>query len=143
MTRTLPAILLVAIALHQMARAEWSSLAPWKGGGFGMFASADRSLTRRVHAWAVTPDGPVPLAVPADLENARQRARALPDAKRLARLARLLGPVAREREPDATGVRVEVWRIRFTGDLALTGERLGEATVSVGGEDTARGAADG
>ncbi|MGH0034567.1 MAG: hypothetical protein ACQGVK_06030 [Myxococcota bacterium] len=129
MTRTLPAILLAAIALHQIARVEWASLAPWKGGGFGMFATSDRSLTRRVRAYALAGSERARLGIPGDLANLRQRARALPDAARLERLARGLAATARERVPDATAVRVEVWRIGFSGELSLEGELLARRTL--------------
>lgn len=133
MTRWLPAILLVAIALHQIARAEMASLSPWKGGGFGMFATTDRGLNRRVLAFALSDDGAVRLSIPGDRANLVQRARALPDPRRLERLAAALGEAAAERVPGARAVRVEVWRIAYDRALALHGVPLGEATVALGG----------
>jgi hypothetical protein len=108
-----------------------------------MFATTDRGLTRRVHAYWLpeTEPGPIsrtdgtrePLAIPGDLANLQQRARTLPDATRLAVLAHRLAEVAGQREPDAQAVEVEVWRIGFTEDLALTGELLGHKSVPVPG----------
>ena len=45
-TPLIPALLLTAVALLQLAMSTWSTLTPWKGGGFGMFASSDRPETR-------------------------------------------------------------------------------------------------
>ena len=38
----LPACLLLAVAANQVVLAFSEGLNPWKGGGFGMFATADR-----------------------------------------------------------------------------------------------------
>ncbi len=135
----LPAAALAAIALHQIALAGLRDLSPWKGGGFGMFASADRARARRVLLWREDAGERRPTGVRSELENARQRARALPDDDELDALLRQLAAVlAREGEP-AEAVGVDVWRIRFDPpNLALRGEHLNGAELR-GTDGGARG----
>ncbi len=124
-TRIAPSLLLVVVALHQVARASTHDLVPWKGGGFGMFATTDRPSARRVRAWAETSEGPIRLHLRGDLDNLRRRAGALPDSKRLDALARALEAQVRERAPEAHALRIEVWRTAFErGPLRPSGRRL-------------------
>ena len=44
MTKLIVPALLCGIALGQLTVARFSTLTPWKGGGFGMFASVDRPI---------------------------------------------------------------------------------------------------
>ena len=53
--RGLPCVLLVAVALHQVVLAHTVALAPWSGGGFGMFATTDSGGTRHLHAFVLRP----------------------------------------------------------------------------------------
>ena len=43
-----PAALLVTVALGQIVLARTVDLSPWKGGGFGMFATLDGTASRYV-----------------------------------------------------------------------------------------------
>ena len=106
----LPAAVLVAVALHQIALAELHALNPWKGGGFGMFATLDRANARAVLAFAETPRGDERLGIPEELEPLRLRARELPSPASLRALARALFAAA---PPDSLALRVEVWRAGF------------------------------
>jgi hypothetical protein len=101
-----PAALVLA-ALHQIHLARTELLSPWKGGGFGMFATTDRSGTRDVRAYAVGERGETRLAIPDELAELRVRARDLPSRANLAELAaRILALEHRAEAPRA--VRVEV-----------------------------------
>ncbi len=84
--------LLVAIALVQILLAYTRDLPPWKGGGFGMFASIDGLSMREVRCEATTMDG-VTIRVDAlravDLER-RDRMRALPSPRALTWLGHVL-----------------------------------------------------
>ena len=76
---------LVFIASLQLYLAHTHDLSPWKGGGFSMFSSVDRSDRRIVRCYLETPQGKVPVPVPdSDL---RKKARAMPTAGRASRLA--------------------------------------------------------
>ncbi|MDG2390966.1 MAG: hypothetical protein P8M30_16790, partial [Planctomycetaceae bacterium] len=49
-------LLLVVVALTQIVRAYTVDQSPWKGGGFGMFASVDSPGNRERRAYLVTSD---------------------------------------------------------------------------------------
>jgi hypothetical protein len=101
--------LLLALALAQIAGWAAYGLTPWKGGGFGMFATNDHGAFRRVRVIQRTPEGERPVPVPDELERLRRRAR---EAPREANLRRL-GEAMRELAPELGPLRVEVWRTEF------------------------------
>jgi hypothetical protein len=90
-------IILVAVAAHQVWLATTSDLTPWKGGGFGMFASVDRLNNRAIHGVFETEDRSFAFVLN-DLESEASRAqtkvvtnaRGLPDERRVAPLAELI-----------------------------------------------------
>jgi hypothetical protein len=116
---SVPAALLVVVALGQLTLAHTTGLSPWKGGGFGMFASLDARPFRYVRVFVEAPQRSEELAIPASLEALAASAEILPADPQLERLAR--GVVARERRherPIANG-RIEVWRAEYApGSLA-------------------------
>jgi len=82
-------IVLIGVALTQIALAHTRDLTPWKGGGFGMFASVDLLSYRPIKAEFDTDEGPIPVDVH-DFRNASDRAsklytnaRGMPDERRL------------------------------------------------------------
>ena len=82
-------LLLVMVGVHQLALAAFGELTPWKGGGFGMFATADRPEHRVVRTSLVTADETVGVDVLSlidDATSAERRAflevQALPDRAR-------------------------------------------------------------
>ena len=110
---SLPAALLVVVALGQLALAHTTGLSPWKGGGFGMFASLDARPFRYVRVFVEAPERSEELAIPASLEALAASAEIQPGDRQLERLAR--GVVARERRhqrPVASG-RIDVWRAEY------------------------------
>ena len=48
-------LLLIVMALRQLILAQTMGLSPWKGGGFGMFASLDKSQSRLLVIQGITP----------------------------------------------------------------------------------------
>lgn len=111
--RELPSALLMLLALAQIGLAFGAGLSPWKGGGFGMFATNDHDAFRTLRIRAIGPEGEHRLALPSDLQRAALGARALPREAALRRLARALAPEA----PRAREIRVEVWQTEFDVDL--------------------------
>jgi hypothetical protein len=101
--------LLLALALAQIAGWAAYGLTPWKGGGFGMFATNDHGGFRRVHVIERVAEGERVVPVPDALERERRRAREAPSAANLRRLGEALRARARELGP----LRVEVWRTEF------------------------------
>lgn len=98
--------LLVVVALLQIYLAHARALSPWRGGGFGMFASTDSPGNRFLRC---TVDGRT-VAVPPHLRHEATRALAAPSPEVLGRIADGL---------DGREVRVEVWRCRFDSDRAV------------------------
>ena len=114
-----PAALLVVVACGQLWLARTARLSPWKGGGFGMFASLDARPFRHVRIFVQAPQRAEELEVPPSLEALVASVEILPDARQFERLAR--GVVARERrrERPVADVRLELWRVDFApGSLA-------------------------
>jgi hypothetical protein len=111
----LPVSLLIVVACSQVTLARTAGLTPWKGGGFGMFATNDHGGFRRVRVVERTAAGERPVAVPDELERLRRRAREAPRGANLRRL----GEALRARAPELGPLRIEVWRTEFArADLA-------------------------
>jgi hypothetical protein len=120
----LPPLLLALVALSQIALARRAELSPWLGGGFGMFSTTDHGAARFVRAVALGPGRSEPIPLAPDLERQKLLARDLPTARNAGTLARAV----LAREPSATAVRVEIWRLRFDPrTLEPRAERLREA----------------
>lgn len=124
----LPALLLVAVALHQVWLARTAHLDGWSGGGFGMFSTTDAWGRRHLHAWAVWPGARREVEVPEELRPAERRALALPDERRLRALALALAEREAEAEPEAgppASIEVQVFAIRYDPEtLGPSGELL-------------------
>ena len=115
----LPAVVLAVVATAQIVLTRVTMLSPWKGGGFGMFATLDGRPFRYVRMFVRAPERSEELAVPASLEELAASVEILPSDPQLERLARAV--VAREhrRGRPADEVRLEVWRVEFAaGSLA-------------------------
>jgi hypothetical protein len=104
--------LLLALALAQIGGFAAFQLSPWKGGGFGMFATNDHGGLRRVRVVELAAEGERPVAVPEELERLRRHVREVPRAANLRRL----GTALRAREPGLGALRIEVWRTEFAPD---------------------------
>jgi hypothetical protein len=85
-----PAALLVAVALHQIVLVETRDLTPWKGGGFGMFSTADTPFARFLRVRLVVDGRELPVAIPSSLKDAAQAVRVLPTQERLDALSTAL-----------------------------------------------------
>jgi hypothetical protein len=126
-----PTALLVAVAAAQMAFARTSGLSPWKGGGFGMFASVDGVPFRWVRLYVTAPDRSEELAVPPSLEERVHRVVTWPHARALDGLAHAV--IARERRLNrpVDEVRVEVWRADVSPSLDVSETLVRDATIAV------------
>jgi hypothetical protein len=113
MTRYVPAALLAAVAVVQIGLASTVNLSPWKGGGFGMFATLDHGGFRGVEVVVDAPDRSEQVEIAASLEGEAARAVALPVDWLLRDLA--AGIAARERRYDrpVSRVTLSVWRADF------------------------------
>ena len=106
------------VAAAQIGLARGGLLSPWKGGGFGMFASLDGGSNRAIRV--VVSSAPFrsegrrqKLEIPPSLELEARKAEIHPTDRRLDALAERLGrrEIARGRE--IAEVRVEVRRIDY------------------------------
>jgi hypothetical protein len=89
-----------------------------------MFSTVDE---RRLVAWRVGPQGEQPLELPHELEDAAERAEALPVERRLRAIAEALAAGL----PGAEAVRVEVWETRFGPEMQRRPSRLRAERVEV------------
>jgi hypothetical protein len=130
-----PPLLLVTVAVTQMVLALTLHLSPWKGGGFGMFASVDGLPFRSVRIEVSAVDRSEQLAVPPSLTRLADAAATLPSRRSLERLAD--GVIARERRHGRAvdRVRVEVWRADYSSSLEAVWTRV--AGLSVTANETA------
>lgn len=109
----LPAVLLIVVAIVQVVLAKTAALGPWKGGGFGMFATTDGSQFRHVRIFVEAPDRSEELEIAPSQEFAAARAQLFPSDSMMTTLARAV--IAREQRygRPVHAVRLEVWRTEF------------------------------
>jgi len=122
-------VLLVAVALCQIALVTTGGLTPWKGGGFGMFSTLDHGAYRGVDVVIEAPDRSEAQEIPPSLEDLAARSATYPSDWLLRRLAE--GIVARERryERAVTTVKLTVWRTEFDPRTLLAAEHTLRAFV--------------
>lgn len=109
----IPAALLGGIAARQIALTRTDGLTPWKGGGFGMFATLDHIGHRRVRIVVDAPDRSQAIDPPPSLDTVVANAVALPTYDNLVRLARAVAADEHRAGRAATRVSVEIWRTSF------------------------------
>lgn len=120
----LPAALLAAVACWQIGLAHTQPLSPWKGGGFGMFASLDGRPHRYVRIFVNAPQRSEELAVPPSLEDLAASVEVLPSDAQLERLARAVVARERRRGRPVDDVRLDVWRAEFASGSLAPRDRL-------------------
>jgi hypothetical protein len=134
----LPAAVLIAVASAQMVLARTSDLSPWKGGGFGMFASVDGVPFRWVRLYVSAPDRSEEIAVPASIGDRAHRVMTWPHRRALEGLARaVIAREQRQQRPVET-VRVEVWRADVSPALDVSQRLVRQITVAVDEIDPSR-----
>jgi hypothetical protein len=125
-----PTVLLLTVASAQMILARRSDLSPWKGGGFGMFASVDGLPFRWVRLYVSAPERSEELAVPPSLEEQTDRVAAWPHPAAMRALAASV--IARERryQRPVDAVRIEVWRADVSRSLDVSETLVRQTTVA-------------
>jgi hypothetical protein len=127
-----PALLLL-VATHHVYQVQANGLTPWKGGGFGMFATLD---VRFIRCRLVGEAGERPTRIPPEAKELAAAVREVPTRDRLRDLAQA---VARRLERSAArrpvqspprDLRVEVWRAAFDSDRSeLRAVKIAEETL--------------
>jgi hypothetical protein len=110
MARYLPAGLLTAVAVVQIVLASTLHLSPWKGGGFGMFATLDHGAFRGVDVVVDAPDRSEQVEIAPSLQSEAARAVALPVDWLLRDLASGIAERERRQNRPVTRVTLSVWR---------------------------------
>ena len=126
-----PTVVLLTVAAAQMILARTADLSPWKGGGFGMFASVDGLPFRWVRLYVFAPDRSEEIAVPASIEEQAHRVVTWPHRRALEGLARAVIAREQRRQQPVETVRVEVWRAEVSPSLEVSEALVQQATLSV------------
>ena len=124
----LPAAVLITVACCQISLTRTSRLSPWKGGGFGMFASLDGIGFRRVRLFVEGRSRSEELAVPDSLAIDAMKVAALPTERALRALGGRVLTRERQKQRPAGSVRVEVWRTSFSPTLESSSTRISALT---------------
>jgi hypothetical protein len=132
-----PAALLCLVAATQMLLARTADLSPWKGGGFGMFASVDGSPFRWVRVYVFSIGRSEEIAIPASLEERARRVAVWPHGRALEALARAVAARERRHSRPVSQVRVEVWRADVSPALDVTEQLVRELTCDADAEPSA------
>jgi len=128
----LPTALLFAVAVSQIVLATLANLSPWKGGGFGMFATNDGTAYRFIRLIVDAPGRSEELSVPPSLDEAALRAQLFPADHFLRVLARAVADREQRHGRPVSSVRVEAWRIVYDGvPLRGTEQRLRTFTLHI------------
>jgi hypothetical protein len=127
----LPSLILAAVAAIQMVLSLTMGLSPWKGGGFGMFASTDGLPFRDVRVFVSAPARSEEVLIPPSLARAAAAAVTFPRPQALETLARGIADRERRYGRDVETVRVEVSRTVFSPTLEVTRAPLRTLTVHV------------
>ena len=118
-----PVLALIAVAVVQVVLTRTADLSPWKGGGFGMFASTDGVAFRRVRIVVEAPGRSEQLAIAPSLQAAADRAALLPSDRLLTKLAQAVAARERRHGSPVATVRIQVSRVEFGGDVLTGSER--------------------
>ena len=118
-----PTAILLLVAALQVTLATRASLSPWKGGGFGMFATTDGSAFRRVRLYVDGPDRSEEIAIPLSLDSMASRAALYPSERLLTTLARAVAARELRHGQVTEQVRVDVSRVAFERDPLTAVER--------------------
>ena len=109
----IPVILLFTVAVIQIYLARGYALAPWSGGGFGMFSTPDAAQSRHIHAYAVSPGIRREIEIPFALRGIELRTLALPTESNLKRLARKLSKIPTPEGGAVGSIIILVWKTDY------------------------------
>src|SRR5262245_13702496 len=115
-----PVTLLLAIASAQMLLARTSDLSPWKGGGFGMFASVDGLPFRWARIYVFASERSEEIAIPPSLDEQMRRVATWPHPAALEALARSVIAREQRQQRPVESVRIEIWRADVSPDLDVS-----------------------
>ncbi len=120
----LPAVLLCVVAIIQIVLAKTVDLSPWKGGGFGMFATIDGSANRHTRIFVEAPGRSEELEIAPSQERWAARTKLFPSEPMFIRLAKTVAAREKRYGRPVERVRLEVWRAEFNEYLEATDRPL-------------------
>jgi len=115
----IPALLLLCVGAHQVWLAHTVQISPWKGGGFGMFASTDGGLSRHFRIYLRSTERHEEVTIRGSLVDLYMRAKTFPTEAMLLRLADEVAYSAQQQGLEVVEVRVELWRMTYDADSLL------------------------
>lgn len=133
-----PAAVLIVVALTQMVLARTADLSPWKGGGFGMFASVDGVPFRWVRLYVSAPERSEEIVVPPSIDDQAHRVVTWPHRRAIEGLARAVIAREQRQQRPVDSVRVEIWRADVSRALDVSERLVREITVAVDDMEHAR-----
>ena len=107
----LPSILLIAVAINQLILANFFSLSPWLGGGYGMFSTTDVGSNRHLHVYARSDGILKELIYPPDLDVLALRTKSFPTTNNLKYFAHRIAEL--EDDKSISSIEVQVWKSYF------------------------------
>ncbi len=107
----LPTLLLVAIAVNQLILANFFSLSPWLGGGYGMFSTADVGSNRHIHIYAKSEGIIKELIYPKELSDLALRTKSFPTDRNLNKFTRTIAQI--EDDSALKSIEIQVWKSHF------------------------------
>lgn len=109
----LPVALLIGGAGHQIWLTRSAALAPWSGGGFGMFSTMDAWGNRRLRAIAIRPGVWRELEIPSALQEMTRHVRAFPSEANLRTLAEALVDVPTPDDGPLEAIEIQIWFVEY------------------------------
>jgi hypothetical protein len=133
-----PVALLLTVASAQMLLARTSDLSPWKGGGFGMFASVDGQPFRWARIYVFAAERSEEIAIPPSLDDQVRRVATWPRQTALEALARSVIAREQRQQRPVESVRIEIWRADISPELDVSETLMRQVTLAVNEIDHAR-----
>ena len=125
----LPAILLLVVAGTQMVLARTAGLSPWKGGGFGMFASVDGAPFRWIRIFVAGSNRSEEIALPSALDDEAYRVVTWPHRRAFDHFAGAVADQEHRKGHHVDAVRVEVWKANVSPSLDVVESLVNQRTV--------------
>jgi len=120
----IPVFLLIAVAVAQVVLAKTAGLSPWKGGGFGMFATNDGTAFRHVRVFVEAQGRSEELEIAPSQEFEAARAQLFPSDAMMKSLGRSIVDREHRYGRPVRTVKLEVWRTEFSAGSLESKERL-------------------
>lgn len=127
----LPVILLAVVAATQIVLTKTADLSPWKGGGFGMFATLDGSAARRVRIVVEAEGFSEDVEIAGSQEILAARASLFPSNSKMQALAEAVATREKRYGRAVDSITIEILRSEFNDLVEATERPLQIFTLNV------------